>query len=182
MRYVNYTCCALLTAIFVLSAGPKYKPTNFRSLRAAVEQIFPVLSYVAGIAAVAVVAFETCLAAALAVTGSVFAYGAALLVLVAFTMTLVLAISRHQTMQCHCFGADGTNIGISHVVRNVVLATISLLGLLSASGHSGGRPGEVVVVTLLGVVVGACISRWDDLAFALQFRILPPTTEAGVAS
>lgn len=61
---------------------------------------------------------------------------AALLLFLAFTTTLALALARRQTVRCNCFGGRGHNVSIHDLVRNATL-------IAAAAGYLSNRQSTV---------------------------------------
>lgn len=95
-------------------------------------------------------------AVALLVVSPVAGCALVLALLVAFTLGLISALRRRESIACHCFGAGSAPIGRSHLVRNGLLIAISISGLLV--------PGGELDSLAIGAIAGGAITAWDELA------------------
>ncbi|GAA3613563.1 methylamine utilization protein MauE [Nonomuraea rosea] len=83
------------------------------------------------------------------------------------TVAVVMVVRRGNAVACRCFGASQTPLGLSHVVRNVVLVVIALLGLAGSLANGSFDPALSAIAGVFGAVLGLLITRWDDLASLL---------------
>ncbi|BDM74622.1 methylamine utilization protein MauE (plasmid) [Streptomyces nigrescens] len=96
--------------------------------------------------------------------------------LLAFTSGAALMVVRGVRAECRCFGASGTPMGRLHVLRNGVLTLIAAGGALSSSDIGAVAPAYAAVAVAGGAVVGALVTRLEDLA-ALFRPSLPARPE-----
>ncbi|MEU9497949.1 MauE/DoxX family redox-associated membrane protein [Streptomyces sp. NPDC048196] len=96
--------------------------------------------------------------------------------LLAFTAGAALMVARGVRAVCRCFGASGTPMGRLHVLRNGVLTLIAAAGVLGSSGIQAVAPAYGAVAVAGGAVVGALVTRLEDLA-ALFRPSLPARPE-----
>ena len=104
--------------------------------------------------AVAVIAAEGAIAALLASNGDFAQAGmaAALLLFLAFTTVLGLALVRRRTVHCNCFGGPGHKVSVHDLVRNATL--------IAAGGwYLGAGPTEMLLgpADFLLLLAGALI-------------------------
>jgi hypothetical protein len=110
-------------------------------------------------------------AALLAVPASrIWGYVAALVLLLAVTAITGAALKRGRRLRCRCFGRAEETMGVSTLIRNLVLVMAGAAGLASAlasAGRAGPAAGQVLGVGagLLGAVV---IVYWADLGYLLR--------------
>ncbi|MFG2287658.1 MauE/DoxX family redox-associated membrane protein [Streptomyces sp. NPDC048595] len=100
------------------------------------------------------------LTASAGLAGFVLAAG----LLLAFTAGAALTVVRGVRAVCRCFGAAGSPMGRLHVLRNGVLTLIAAGGALSSGGAGAGAPAYGAVAVAGGAVVGALMTRLEDLA------------------
>ncbi|WP_063762666.1 MauE/DoxX family redox-associated membrane protein [Streptomyces sp. NRRL S-1448] len=96
--------------------------------------------------------------------------------LLAFTAGAALMVVRGVRAVCRCFGASGSPMGRLHVLRNGVLTLIAAGGVLGSSGIAAVAPAYGAVAVAGGAVVGALVTRLEDLA-ALFRPSLPARPE-----
>jgi uncharacterized membrane protein YphA (DoxX/SURF4 family) len=122
---IGVACAVVLGAVFLLAGAAKLSsptwPAQAAALgapRVAVSTV-PIVELVVGAALVAGI-------------GRPVAAGAALVLLVWFTVLLVARLRAGVRPPCACFGGRSTRpIGPGSVVRNVVLAGLALVTLLA---------------------------------------------------
>ncbi|MEU7854281.1 MauE/DoxX family redox-associated membrane protein [Nonomuraea sp. NPDC049141] len=83
------------------------------------------------------------------------------------TVAVGLVVRRGKSVTCRCFGASQTPLGVPHVVRNVLLVVIALLGLAGSLVNGPFDPFLTAIVGVFGAVLGLLVSRWDDLVSLL---------------
>ncbi|MGP8304179.1 MauE/DoxX family redox-associated membrane protein [Streptomyces inhibens] len=91
-----------------------------------------------------------------------FALGAGLLL--AFTAGATLTVIRRVRVVCRCFGASDAPMGRLHVLRNGVLTLIAAGGALSSGSAGGTAPAYWAVAVAGGAVIGALVTRLEDVA------------------
>jgi hypothetical protein len=171
MNHLGLACAVALVGIFLVSLWGKAGRVRFRVFVATAGPLAILPRRWRAQAAGAVVAAETAVVAALG-TGAVLALaglnrtvllagfvGAAALLLV-FTVAIGLMLRREERMPCHCFGAGDVPLGPAHVVRNVVLLALAVIGPLGGAGYA---PAGVALAGAGGVLVAALAVRFDDL-------------------
>ena len=70
--------------------------------------------------------------------------------LVAFTLVLVWVLLKDRLVRCNCFGSNNDFIGVSDVVRNLLLISACFGYMFSDAAHSSVLPwhGHVLLVVL----------------------------------
>lgn len=146
--------------VFVWSAGSKLRSRSAFmefawSLRPLVRRVRPT--------AVALVAAELTVAPALVVL-PVWGLCAACALLLVLTAGVVVIVRRRLTVRCRCFGAAG-QLGVRHLVRNLVLLGVGAAGLAGTAMHADARvawPG-VVLAGGFGIVLSTLVIRYEDV-------------------
>ncbi|MDT7538003.1 MAG: hypothetical protein QOI82_1588 [Actinomycetota bacterium] len=185
MTVFALVCRLVLAAVFVVSAvaklrdrpGARQAVQDFGLPRAAAGAIAAVLPFV-----------ELALAILLVVADPGATVGAvgAVLLLAAFTVTIVLNLARGKQVDCHCFGQlTGGAVGWRSVVRNVVLIAVAAVPLARAgtlsslpaalddySGDQLALAGVLAVlaiaVLMLGFVVRELMQRYGAALLRLD--------------
>lgn len=75
---------------------------------------------------------------------------AAALLLSAFTVGISVVRRRRRTVTCQCFGASTTEVGAAHLVRNVQLLVMCVIGVVTAVTTDGTQP----------TAAGAILALW----------------------
>ncbi|MEU8423886.1 MauE/DoxX family redox-associated membrane protein [Micromonospora sp. NPDC048835] len=166
MRALELTARLLLALVFAVAVIGKLRTrAGFAEFVGSVRQFGVPARWASPTARVAVAA-EAAVVVLLAVSRTV---PAGLLIaaglLGVLTAAMVVALRRGARPACRCFGAGDAPIGGRHVVRNVALATVALLGLLGWATGSGPPPSAPTVLFAVGVAVplAAVVVRLDDL-------------------
>lgn len=97
--------------------------------------------------------------------------GVAVLLLAAFTVTLVRTVRAGRQVSCNCFGASSTPVSVQHVVRNALLLTAAAVGLVLGSPYGHGHSLSALGVSLcafVAVVGVTVVSAFDDLVDLLR--------------
>jgi hypothetical protein len=177
MSYVEVGCRCLIGLVFALAAAGKLRSrAAFGEFVESLRAMRLLSGRWIGPAATAVVIGEVLTVVLVATPGALaafgFACGAALLT--AFAAGIATARRRGARPRCRCFGARGAELSGHHVVRNLVLAALALLGLVAAVTDAGGtHPGGLVVAVVTGGLLAVLATAFDDLLFAVR-----PTTLA----
>jgi hypothetical protein len=108
-----------------------------------------------------VVAAEALTVVLLAIPGTALGFALAVVLLGTFTAAIVAVLSRGIAEPCPCFGPKAAPLGWEHLGRNAFLLVVAILGGFASSGAAS--TGALVVAAAAGVVVGALITRLDDL-------------------
>ncbi|MBT2369921.1 methylamine utilization protein MauE [Streptomyces sp. ISL-10] len=94
-----------------------------------------------------------------------FGLGLAVVLLLAFTTAIALAMRRGSGTSCRCFGTSSAPLGVQHVVRNLLLAALAVAGLVGALTHRLSAVEYLPAVTAggVGVVVAILCVFLDDI-------------------
>jgi hypothetical protein len=167
VAYLALTCHILIGLVFAVSATSKVRSgAAYRDFRAWVAS----LPLCAGWMAAALMAVEIAIVVLLVAPPTVIAgMWLAALTAAVFAGETVMVIRQRVRVTCHCFGQSDTRIGVAHLVRNVLVLTVAVIGAVAALGRSGA------VVTAPGLalcVLGASFSApfviyFDDLVALL---------------
>lgn len=166
MGYLSLGCRLVITGIFLVSLGSKIRGrAQYREFVAATAALTgsraPHARRLAGLTVVAegAVALLTALPLT-APAGLLLAIG----VLSVFTYALVRVLRRGRVVTCRCFGSSTTPVGVTQVVRNMVLILTAVAGLVTGSG---GMPhvdvGAVAVTAFAALICVLLLARLDDL-------------------
>ncbi|MFD5743667.1 MauE/DoxX family redox-associated membrane protein [Streptomyces massasporeus] len=170
MTYVAFACRILLFGVFLLAlAGKVRSRTAFASFARSITDLRLFPRKVSRAAAAAVIAGEVAVLLLLVPPRTAhLGLAAAVLLLLAFTAGIVVALRGGRRAPCRCFGASATPLGPLHVVRNLILAGTGAAGFavmtaLPAGGwpaHAGGG----AVAAVAAIVAALLVARLDDLA------------------
>jgi hypothetical protein len=162
-------CRTLLAVVLCTAAASKLRSRDFASFVDALRGfgVPAVLRRVPtrGLAG-AVVALEVA-AAVLLLVAPAAGLALALGLIAVFTAVLRSVIRNGRAVTCRCFGASSAPIGVAHLVRNGVLLAVIGAGMIAtalAAGAEAAAPERLAAIAL-GVLAGAAITRWDDLAY-----------------
>lgn len=173
MHSIFFFARALLAVVFATAAFGKASNLDqlgafADSLRNIGPQLFATrLRRLAG--ATIVVAAEATVCVLLVVPATSLAgLALALVLLLAFGAAIASVLRRGATAPCHCFGAEGSPLSSSHLLRNGLLAVIAAAGIAVrlAGGPVSALPDyDGALAVALGLLLGIGITRWDDLVF-----------------
>ena len=110
---------------------------------------------------VAVPALELALALALLLAPARWlplAFGAAALVLVAFTAWMGWVRARRLRVRCGCFGPGGGHVGPRTIGRNLLLLALALAGLVLAGRTPTPLPGPSLAMAVIVTSLGLCLA------------------------
>lgn len=168
--YAVLTCQWLLAAVFVVAVGSKLSRRAFREFVAATGRLLPggwsgwrrpvaAGVVVAEVAVVGLLAWPVT-----AVTGPA-GFGLALVLSAGFSTGIAAALRRGERAPCRCFGDASAPLGPGHLVRNGVLATVALAGLVLGwlPAPAAVPPAGAGLAGLVGLVLAALVVRMDDL-------------------
>ncbi|MEU6097841.1 MauE/DoxX family redox-associated membrane protein [Streptomyces sp. NPDC047079] len=96
--------------------------------------------------------------------------------LAVFTVGIAQTMRRRSAVACRCFGASATPLGVRHLARNALLATVALSCLLAPVSGSASA-GEGAVAAVAGLAMGLVTAALDEI-FAL-FRPLSDVDASG---
>ncbi|MBP2327582.1 hypothetical protein JOF56_007967 [Kibdelosporangium banguiense] len=172
MNHVSLACAVTLAGVFLAAVWNKRSRLRFEVFVATAGPLSLLPRRWRGRAAAAVTAAESAVVTACAV-GAVLAVlgqggtvlllgllGAGALLLI-FTVAIGLMLRRGERAPCHCFGTRDTPLGLAHVVRNLFLLALCVLGSLGDS--SGFAVPGVVLAVVAGLLAATLVIRLDDL-------------------
>ncbi len=170
MDYLDFSCRVLLGTVFAVAVvGKVRRSTAYREFVASLRGLGWLPESVLSPVAVAVVACEALVVGLLAVpvTG-VLGHLLAVLVLGSFSAAVAVSLYRGQQVRCRCFGSDGGQFGVSHLVRNGLLMVVGVLGVVaSAAGGASPRWDLLLAGGAVALLCAGAIVRWDDLAYLI---------------
>jgi len=171
MVYISMGCRSALALIFVIACISKVQ--NIKSYRAFRESLDDIgLSSVLAIRALslAIPAAEAAVALLILMNRtSVWGLVASAALLVSFTGGVGVAKARGRTVRCRCFGESSASTEAQHILRNAVLITTSIAGVLTGLASAGHTTRAMVILAIgIGVIGAALFLRWDELAFLLR--------------
>jgi hypothetical protein len=172
MNYLGLVCAIALAGVFAVSMRDKVGRERFRVFAASAGplDVLPrrwrvrTAGVVAVAEAVTVAALTGGLVLALVGAGALLltlGFLAAATLLTAFTVAIGLMLRRGERVPCHCFGASEVPLGPAHVVRNLVLLALAVVGPFTPAG--GYTAAGVALVVVAGAVIAALVTRFDDL-------------------
>lgn len=136
MSTIVIFCQILMATVYLLSAVLKWH--DFAAFRAHVISTLPGINSYANYLAVSVVVSEIGTAVALLVIRPAWiGLSLSVLLLGAFTSYLVVLLRTRRGTSCGCVGDGGGPVSGVHVIRNVLLVTVSGTGLLLAVDMGG---------------------------------------------
>jgi hypothetical protein len=120
--------------------------------------------------ALAIPALEAATVLLLAVTRIAgWGFGAAVVLLTAFTIVTGREVARGRRVRCRCFGAGTARIGPAQIARNIVLLTGAAVGLaLESAGHGNADGAGLVYAFGLALLAALALVRWDDLVYLVR--------------
>lgn len=166
LAYIAFGIRGLLFAVFAASVATKLRSrAAFAEFATAAGKLAPGGRRFVRVGSAVVAMSEVGILTALAMPDEEgIGFGLAMGVLVAFSALLAAAIAHRRTVRCRCFGADGSIVGVRHLVRNVVLISVGCVGL-SVGATEPRRAGGAALALATGVIAGLVLTRWDDLAY-----------------
>jgi hypothetical protein len=169
LTYLDVALRALLCAVFAAAAAGKLRSAVTRvELADAIDTLLVTGERAAALIANAVVVAEVAVVALLLVPATTaFGFGLGALVLLGFTAVLALGLRRGRNVRCQCFGLDGGEVGLQHLVRNGLLIACGCVGVAVTGGVQGADAGGVIVAVLAGASAGWLLTRWDDMVFLI---------------
>ncbi|WP_163509045.1 MauE/DoxX family redox-associated membrane protein [Fodinicola acaciae] len=91
-----------------------------------------------------------------------FGFVVAAVLLAAFAAGIAAALRRGVAVPCRCFGASSRPVGRHHVVRNVILAGLSVAGAVG-SPAAPPSPTAVLIAVAAGLLAGVLVAMLDEL-------------------
>ncbi|MFC5813665.1 MULTISPECIES: MauE/DoxX family redox-associated membrane protein [Nonomuraea] len=167
MHYLDVACRLLLAAVFVTAAWTKVSgKAGWAAFVGSLRQLDQVPGPLLRPAAFAVVATEIVVAVLLLVPVRVagwIGFALAGCLLLSFTLVIGRALSRGNRAPCRCFGASSTPLGPIHIVRNLILVCVAVLGLAGASAPGAFEVPYALLAGVAGLVAGILITAFEDL-------------------
>jgi hypothetical protein len=166
MIELDDACRALLVVVLATAAtsklgGPRPLHELARSLRA-----FGLPAALAAPPVAAAVIAGEATSAALLLAAPLPGYLLAVGLVGAFTLAIATALARHRRVVCRCFGATTTPITGAHLLRNAILLAAAIAGVFAHhASRTAARADGWWLAIVIGVILGAAITRWDDLAY-----------------
>ncbi|GIH95209.1 MauE/DoxX family redox-associated membrane protein [Planobispora siamensis] len=169
MEYVLVCCRTLIGVVFVVSAAGKMRSRDaYASFRAAAGELAPRVPVVpAALVPPAVVAGELAVAVLLAVPGAAGAgFATALVLLSVFTAAIAMAVRSRRRVACNCFGTSSAPVGPAQLVRNGVLLTAGLIGMVLTVTVTNPAPEGAGFVTaaVAGLAGAGLVLLTEDIA------------------
>lgn len=167
MEYLTIGCRCAIAIVFITSAVTKLSGAEaFRAFKRSVRRMKVVPKPLISLAAYAVVASEIVISVLMvipitvtAVVGFTIAAG----LLCAFTYGIVSSMRRGDQTPCRCFGKSTTPLGLRHVIRNIFLIGLCVLGFVSALNAGTVDFAMAGIAFVAGAVVGGIITVLDDV-------------------
>lgn len=172
MNHVSLTCAIALAGVFLAALWSKRGRLRFRFFVATAGPLNLLPRGWRGWAAIAVTGAESAVVTALTAgavvavlghgrTGLLLGFLGSGALLLVFTVAIGLIVRRGERVPCHCFGSRDTPLGLAHIVRNMFLLALCVLGLLGGAG--GFDAGGVVLAVVAGALAATLVVRLDDL-------------------
>jgi Methylamine utilisation protein MauE len=184
MIYVSVGCRSALVLIFVIACISKVQNTeSYRAFHESLGDIgLPSALAVRALSVVIPVA-EAVVALLIAVNRtSVWGLAASVGLLASFTAGVGVAKARGRTVRCRCFGESSVSTTGEHILRNAVLAVISIAGMLASLAPAGHLRAAMAIFAIgIGVIGAGLFLRWDELAFLLRPPSRPRAARPGTA-
>ncbi|QIS15137.1 MauE/DoxX family redox-associated membrane protein [Nocardia arthritidis] len=154
-----------LVTVFAAAVAAKFGAAARSRFRAAVAGLVPRLrGRPAESVATAVIVTEWAVTITLLLPG-IAGFVLAAATLTAFTIAIAAAVRRGATTACHCFGRSARPVSGVQLVRNLLLLMVTGIGLATtATGHHPRAISDWWIAAFAGVVLGASLIVFDDLA------------------
>ena len=174
MAFLAISCRALLALVFLISGASKvYSRRGFAAFSQSVQRLGSSRPGLVRPVAIAVIAAELAVAGLLAsppaAAGIAGCAGAGLLLAV-YCAVIARALGRGERVPCRCFGPSAGELSWRHVVRNVALISVALLGLVSLAtpGFVHYRLEDHMLLTILTIfAIALCALTLTVLAAVL---------------
>jgi uncharacterized membrane protein YphA (DoxX/SURF4 family) len=170
---VELACRVMLAVVLGFAAASKLR--GRRAFRDFVESLSALGVPARAPLAHAVVAAEISAIVLLVLVPSA-GFPLAMALVVGFTVVVARAIRSGVRVACRCFGASQTALGPAHLVRNLLLLLVAVAGT-AAWLHGDGGPlafDTAAAACGAGIIGGAAVARWDDLAALVWPRSTAP--------
>ncbi|MEV5709240.1 MauE/DoxX family redox-associated membrane protein [Actinoallomurus sp. NPDC052274] len=167
MQYVAIGVRCLIGVVFLASSVSKVIGRDaFGAFVASLQGMKILPSIFVRLAAYLVIGAEFSTCVTLAIPGQLFAmigFAAAAILFTLFIAGISLSLRRGIHAPCRCFGASVIPLGSRHIVRNVGLVAVVVVGVLTAlSGGSVDVSGAVVAM-FAGLLLGGMAIIIDDV-------------------
>jgi Methylamine utilisation protein MauE len=173
MEYALWIARVSLATLFFVAAISKLSTrAGFRELVVSLPAFGVPSSLASPAFAIGLVAMELATASLMLAMPQVGGIVAAAM-LAGFALGIARALTSREPVTCRCFGASSTPIGRSHLIRNLVLATIGIGVAIANPAATLARSLPLALATFAGLGLGAVLTRWDDLAFIFSTPNLP---------
>ncbi|MGW1077955.1 MauE/DoxX family redox-associated membrane protein [Streptomyces sp. NPDC002537] len=167
MGYLALGIRCLIGAVFLASSVGKVMGQGaFDRFVSSVEgmRVLPARSARSVARSVVVAEFTVCVALvapvrAAAVTGFVVAGG----LLAVFATGILLSLRQGVRAPCRCFGVSASPLGPRHVVRNLVLTALTVVGAAAVSASGATTAGGAAVAVVGGLLAGGLVAALDDI-------------------
>jgi hypothetical protein len=167
MMFVVLSVRALLLVTFATAAGSKMRSRDaLRTFSAGLLRMGIVPADLAKPLALLVALSETSTSVLLAITRTTtWGFAGAGLLLLLFTAATARAVRSGVQVPCMCFGMGEVVIAPRHLVRNMVLLFLALIGFASDVVISNRHlaTGSAILSVAVGALVALMFVRWDDL-------------------
>jgi len=167
VQYLEVVCRLLLAAVFITAAFTKLSgKAAWLAFVQSLRQLDQVPGPLLRPAALAAVAIEVIVVVLLLVPVRVagwIGFALAGCLLLSFTLVIGRALSRGNRAPCRCFGASSTPLGMSHILRNLVLVLVAVLGLAGASASGPLDAPYALLAGAAGLVAGILITAFEDI-------------------
>lgn len=161
MSYLSISIMALQATVFAASSLGKARATG--------DFVLVVYTITRGRAAkqlaVAVILLELLVVVlcVLPILGSDRAAAPAFLLAATLLVAFVLVMHRRPRSPCRCFGRHSAVFSRRHVIRNLLLAILAVVGLVAYEPVGVLKSGGVVGAILFGVGIGSLVILMDKL-------------------
>ncbi|MGL4340193.1 MAG: MauE/DoxX family redox-associated membrane protein [Rhodoglobus sp.] len=190
-------CACIIVVVFVAALPGKLSAVGFEGFRTSVGDLWPGKQHLSGqwqrIVACAVIFAELfiflCLSTGLMFSAFnifdifswlllVFGFGAAVVLLGAFTFGQAVVVRRGRSVSCGCFGRSSSTVGPVSLVRNAILIAVALLGLsVTVVSTSASAGWWLVPAVFAGLVCGLFLIYIDDMVSLFSPLAASPSRE-----
>ena len=87
--------------------------------------------------------------------------------LCSFVVLVVRLIRRGVSTPCRCFGSSASPLSVRHVVRDLLLLSGALLGLLNVTATLPPLDVGLIVSVFAGTAAALVVVAWDDVMFLI---------------
>jgi hypothetical protein len=103
-------------------------------------------------------------------SGAVYGLALGTALIGGFSLAVVAARAAGREIRCRCFGSDGGPMGRPQLVRNAILLTVALLGLLALATGQPDRPaaGPASAVAAVATLAAIGVTYRDEVAILLR--------------